>query len=80
MADGSYAYAKSAQAAKCLTARKGTINERLVEACNGGFGLVQVAREVLSEDLKTVDDQVRDLVEGERHPTHGESIRNAHLS
>lgn len=69
MTDLSYVYAKSADAVQCLTTGKGRIKERLVEACQDGF--VMIDREALPGGLKPLYDEILSLVQGETQSTRG---------
>ena len=73
MADLSRAYSKSSDAVECLIRGKGRINERLLEACQEGF--VHIDREALPEDLKSVYDEIRDLVVDSSPPASGSFVR-----
>lgn len=69
MADLLRAYSKSAQAVEYLITGKGRIKERLLEACQDGF--VHIDRKALPSDLKSVYDQIRELVVDRSPPTSG---------
>ena len=74
-----YSYAKSAAAVECLVTGKDRIKERLPEACQGGFVLID--RSTLPDEAKPANDEIRDLaiVRGIENLSEDEAQRAAAL-